>query len=93
MMGSLDPFAQQNATNALIRIGKPSVSMLIDALGNRSQITQQNAVRALKEIGEISAEELIGAMDGATSLRQQNISIVLSSFAKKKNLWRKLFKR
>ncbi len=93
MIGSLDPFAQQNATNALIRIGKPSVPMLIDALGNISQITQQNAVRALKEIGEISAEELIEAMNGATGLRQQNISIVLGSFAKKKNLWRKLFKR
>jgi len=79
MIGAMNPYLQQNATNVLISLRETAVPALIDALDHMNQLVQQNAVRALSEIGEPAMEALTDVAWAGSGRQQQNAAIVLKS--------------
>jgi len=77
MIGEINPFKQQNATNVFVSLGAMAVDTLVEATGAISQLAQQNAVRALVEIGEPSIDAVSEALENGTSLQRQNAAIIL----------------
>lgn len=77
MLGSNDPFKQQNSTNALIALGEIAVQDIIEELDNPIPTVQQNAIRALKQIGPDAIPALKLALESSSQLIVQNASIVL----------------
>lgn len=53
-LGSRAPFAQEQAYNALVKVGKPAIPALINALSDYRSWVRQHAVNALSEIGDTS---------------------------------------
>lgn len=79
-LGSRAPFAQEQAYNALVKIGKPAIPALLNALSDYRSWVRQHAVNALSEIGDASVRPALteALQHDRDPLVRQAIGTVLS---------------